>query len=224
VISYENAVPADLPAITELFQNAFPEALLAVFGNKRLPPAALLDLLEEVYACEREGFWVARQATGEARPLGAARDEGRLAGFILVTYSLGRLYRRLIFEGTLGRMARRWVTGRYAGLGFAFVPRLAKLWWDYRKVEKRSVNSGADVAQILSIVVDPAQQRRGIGEALTEKAIHYLRGKKVAIVRLEVDAAKIGPVRLYEKLGFKEVARLPTPRGPALVMTLHLIQ
>jgi len=211
MVRYEIAIPADLPVIAELFQSAFPEALLAVFGKTRLPAPALLDLLQGVYACEREGFWVAREDAG-------------VVGFILVSSSLRPLYRRLLVGGTIAQMALRWAAGRYRGLGMEFAPRLARLWWDYRKIEKRSTGSGADIAQILSIVVDPALQRRGIGAALTEKALQYLREKKIPVVRLEVDAAKTGAIRLYRKFGFQEIARLPTPRGPALVMTLHLIQ
>ena len=209
MILRDRARPADLAAIADLFQEAFPEALLAVFGKPRLPSRAVSDLLAGIFAVDPGGFFVARQ-------------EGRVTGFIVVTAHLGRLYRRLILGGTLWTMAWRWISGRYAGLGPGFVPRLAGLLWDYREVEKQLGAQDADTSQIISIVVDPGVRRQGVGRELTETALQYLRESRARVVRLEVDAAKEGPIALYRSFGFREVARLPTPRGPALVMTLLL--
>lgn len=209
MIECEKAVSSDIPAIAELYQSAFPDALLAVFGKSRLPSAVVTDLLGALYRHDPSGFIV-------------ARDGGRLAGFIIVSSNRQRLAKGLLREGTLTTLVLRWIMGRYPGLGLRFVPRLAVLAWNYWKAEKNPAADRPAMAQVLSIVVAPEMQRRGIGQRLTELALAALRQARVTLVRLEVDAAKEAPIRLYQKMGFKEIARLPTPRGLALVMTCRL--
>jgi ribosomal protein S18 acetylase RimI-like enzyme len=208
VIQYGQALPSDLPAIAELYQDAFPEALLAVFGRPRLPTVLVVDALTGVYESDPEAF-------------GVAKEGDSLAGFIIMASDRRRLGKDLFFGGTLRRLAFRWVTGRYPGLGAAWTLRLARLVLDYLRAEK-TPNFPNPMAQVLSIVVSPASQRRGIGRRLTELALDHLRQARIPSVRLEVDAAKTAPVHLYRKMGFQEAGRLPTPRGPALVMILAL--
>ena len=211
VIEYGQARIEDVPAIADLFQRGFPEAIAAVFGMPRLPAELLRDLFRGIFGHEPSGFIVAREGA-------------RLVGFSIVTSHLRSLVQDLLLNGTIMTMLRRWIGGRYRGLGGRFVPRLLKLWWDYRRVEKAPWAEEGPLAQWLSIVVDPAVRGQGIGHRLIEETLAYLRKTPARIVRLEVDAAKPGPIHLYQKFGFQEAARLPTPRGPALVMRLHLIQ
>ena len=205
-VHYDHAGLDDVPALAALFQNAFPEALTAVFNSSHINPRPVEEVFQELYRFEPEGIFVARDT--------------RVVGFMIAVTSLEGLYRHLILGGGLAKILGRWLTGRY-DLGVGFVPRLLKAWWDYRSVES-PVTRRPQTAQILSIVVDPSVQHQGIGSALTERCLAYLRTTPAAWARLEVDAAKPGPIALYKKFGFKEVGQMPSPRGPALIMTLAL--
>lgn len=204
MVTYENAQPVDIPAIAELYQQAFPEALEAVFGKARLPARAVEDVFSSLYHIEPGGFLVARETE-------------RAVGCEVVVRSLKSLERQL-WRGEIWRWAGHWLGGRYSGLGLGFIPRLIKAAWDYRGA---SLSDG-DMAQVLTVIVDPHDQGRGIASRLTELSLAYLKTTSASHVRLEVDAAKPGPIHLYQKFGFREIARIPSPRGPALVMTLSL--
>jgi ribosomal protein S18 acetylase RimI-like enzyme len=197
------AAPADLPRIARLYRDAFPEAMDAVFGRAEVSPALFEDLFEALHAFESGGFWV-------------AREEGEVQAFIVVvTRVRGLIW--FLMQGPAWRIARRWCFGRY-GIGWRWFPRLIRTVWSARQ-PKSSTDHATDHAQVLSIVVAPAFQRRGVGTRLFEAALTYLRERGARFVRLEVDAAKPGPTHLYTKLGFIKVARISSPRGPALVMT-----
>ena len=203
-IRYRSATPADLPAIADLFQQSFPEALDATFGKSRLPNAPVEDVFAILHGFEPNGIWV-------------AEADGRVAGFIIGVSAMPALYRALLRPHALPRMILHWLTGRYRGIGFGFVPRLWKAWRDYRASDSREVQQNK-LAQILSIAVDPVYQHHGIGSRLMGDLLKYLRTTGAQAVRLEVDAAKTGPIQLYRKFHFKETATIPSPRGPALVM------
>ena len=63
------------------------------------------------------------------------------------------------------------------------------------------------VGRIPNLSVLPDYQRRGIGRALIEKAIDYLRTAGMEFVRIEtLEQNEMGRA-LYPRLGFREVAR-----------------
>ena len=204
---YGSTHPTDLPAVADLFQSAFPEALQAVFGKSRLPARAVEDIFRILFKNEPDGFIVAREGS-------------KIIGFVSVVHDLDRLHRRFLGWGGLYLLGH-WCMGRYRGLGFVFLPRLLKAWWDYRSTDDHPIKE-KPMAQVLSIVVEKTFQGQGIGKILSERALAYLRGTSARVVRLEVDAAKPVPIALYRQLGFHEHATIPSPRGPALVMTLQL--
>jgi [ribosomal protein S18]-alanine N-acetyltransferase len=90
------------------------------------------------------------------------------------------------------------------------------------------VRFAADEAEILTIVVDKAQRRNGIGMSLMETVLRSLHKLRAKTLFLEVDEQNSGAVNLYKNLGFVQVARRPsyydTPNGKssALVMRLDL--
>jgi ribosomal protein S18 acetylase RimI-like enzyme len=208
VVEYGSTHPSDITAIAALFQSAFPEALLAVFDKPQIPPKAVEDIFQLIYRFEPQGFVL-------------AQDQGRPIGFIVMVHDLQRLHHYALWSGGLFSMVGNWVTGRYRGLGFAFLPRLLKAWWNYRSADTRPIPE-KPMGQVISIVVDKAYRGQGIGKALSERALAYLRTTAARVVRLEVDAAKPVPIALYKQLGFREHATIPSPRGPALVMVLQL--
>jgi ribosomal protein S18 acetylase RimI-like enzyme len=58
---------------------------------------------------------------------------------------------------------------------------------------------------IAGLGVRPLFRRRGIGEALVSDVLANLREGGVSKVRLEVNRASLPAIKLYRKLGFKEV-------------------
>ena len=62
-----------------------------------------------------------------------------------------------------------------------------------------------DEAELLNIVIDPAVQRQGMGEALLTFCLQALQQQGVGSCLLEVGATNKPAQALYEKLGFSKV-------------------
>jgi [ribosomal protein S18]-alanine N-acetyltransferase len=82
--------------------------------------------------------------------------------------------------------------------------------------EQRGVVTGyiiarraADEGEILNLGVAPAHRRYGIGRALVEQVLALFRHDGVRKVYLEVRESNAAARRLYDRLGFAEVARRP---------------
>jgi [ribosomal protein S18]-alanine N-acetyltransferase len=67
----------------------------------------------------------------------------------------------------------------------------------------------ADQAEILSIVVAPSRQGRGVARRLLDVHMRRLAALGVAALFLEVDEANAPARRLYARAGFREVGRRP---------------
>jgi [ribosomal protein S18]-alanine N-acetyltransferase len=86
----------------------------------------------------------------------------------------------------------------------------------------------AGEAEILTITVDKAARRNGIGMSLMETVLRHLYQLRAQSLFLEVDEQNSAAAGLYARIGFVEVARRPsyydTPSGKscALVMRLDL--
>ncbi len=65
----------------------------------------------------------------------------------------------------------------------------------------------ADEGEILNLGVTSSARRRGVGRALVREVIAVLGTAGVRAVYLEVRASNAAARRLYERLGFGEVAR-----------------
>ncbi len=68
-------------------------------------------------------------------------------------------------------------------------------------------HGAADEGEILNLGVAPAHQRRGVGRALVEQVLALLAGAGARAVFLEVRVSNAVARRLYQSLGFAEVAR-----------------
>ena len=60
---------------------------------------------------------------------------------------------------------------------------------------------------IANVAVRPDYRRRGIGRALTDKAMHHARERRAVATWLHVREDNPGAIALYESLGFRELAR-----------------
>lgn len=67
----------------------------------------------------------------------------------------------------------------------------------------------ADEGEILNLGVAAAQRSQGIGRALVQRMLAVLAGRGVRQVYLEVRQSNAVARRLYESVGFAEVARRP---------------
>ncbi len=89
--------------------------------------------------------------------------------------------------------------------------------------------SAAEEAEILTIAVNPANQRRGIGRTLMDEAIRQLYAARIGSLFLEVDSGNAAAIALYEALDFVPVdersgyyAQGPTAARGALVMRRNI--
>lgn len=64
-------------------------------------------------------------------------------------------------------------------------------------------------AFVKDIVVHETWRRRGLGEALLRRVLAAFAARDAAAVELKVEATNAGAVRLYERLGFAVVERIP---------------
>jgi ribosomal protein S18 acetylase RimI-like enzyme len=66
---------------------------------------------------------------------------------------------------------------------------------------------GRRIYLIANVATHPEYRRQGIGRALTERAMLQARGKNASAVWLHVREDNPGAIRIYESLGFEEIAR-----------------
>lgn len=83
-----------------------------------------------------------------------------------------------------------------------------------------------DSADMMNLAVAPNFRRRGIGEALVNALVAYLREKEIIALLLEVRASNDPAIALYQSLGFEQVGCRPryyhNPREDALIMRKEL--
>ena len=63
-------------------------------------------------------------------------------------------------------------------------------------------------ARILSVAVDPAHRRRGVGTRLMAAAESLARERGAGVLSLEVGVSNVGAIEFYRRLGYKVAARL----------------
>ncbi len=71
-----------------------------------------------------------------------------------------------------------------------------------------------DVADLLRVMVAPSSRRQGIGRRLVDDGLEWAGSQGAGSVMLEVSAANLGAIRLYEDCGFGPIARRVGYYGP----------
>lgn len=71
-------------------------------------------------------------------------------------------------------------------------------------------DKGKRVYLIANVATHPDYRRRGIGRALTERVMKQARDRKASAIWLHVRDDNPGAIRLYQDLGFREIARRTT--------------
>jgi len=74
----------------------------------------------------------------------------------------------------------------------------------------------ADLAHVVTLDVDPAFRRRGLGRRLIEAVLDRSAAEGARRGALEVDVRNAGAIAFYRKVGFRGAARLPSYYGPGL--------
>src|SRR5512147_608089 len=151
------------------------------------------------------------------RPLNVLRDLAAVADLIEVCFSPtmdndGQRYlsdmRRASHDDSFLRWASRMTET-------ASLPLMGYVWeQDGRIIGNASLipfrEKGKRVFLIANVATHPDYRRRGIGRALTECVMKQARNKRASAIWLHVRDDNPGAIKLYEELGFREVARRTT--------------
>lgn len=88
------------------------------------------------------------------------------------------------------------------------------------------IQYGLDGGDIMTIATDPGYRGQGIAKQLIDRILEIFREKNLGYLTLEVRPSNLSALRLYEKLGFREVGRRKKyyrePTEDALLLTLYL--
>jgi ribosomal protein S18 acetylase RimI-like enzyme len=77
--------------------------------------------------------------------------------------------------------------------------------------------AGSQVPYLISMWVDPGYRGRGIGQALVEQAIDWVRGRGMDHLIVEVEATNRNAISLYTRCGFRPTGEVrPHPTYPGL--------
>src|SRR5512145_1124148 len=148
------------------------------------------------------------------RPLNVLRDLSAVADLIEVCFSPtmdndGQRYlsdmRRASHDDSFLRWASRMTET-------ASLPMMGYVWeQDGQIIGNASLipfrDKGKRIYLIANVATHPDHRRRGIGRILTQRAIAHARKKNTTSIWLHVRDDNPGAIKLYEDLGFQEVAR-----------------
>src|SRR5512142_502645 len=76
-------------------------------------------------------------------------------------------------------------------------------------------DKGKRIFLVANVATHPDYRRHGIGRALTERVMKQARDKKASAIWLHVRDDNYGAIKLYEELGFREIARRTTWQAEA---------
>lgn len=151
------------------------------------------------------------------RPMNVLRDLSAVADLIELCFSSTMDYDGQRYLSDMRRASRddsflKWASHMAES---ASLPLTGYIWeQDRRIVGNASLipfrDRGKRVFLIANVATHPDYRRRGIGRALTERVMDHAHAKNASAVWLHVRDDNPGAIELYEKLGFREIARRTT--------------
>ncbi len=139
--------------------------------------------------------------------LGFGRNLGR-SGIVVRTASVEDA--ETIAAIHCGAFARGWSDGEIEALMrqdnvTALIAQYRNAFGNLNAVGFVLFRSAADEAEILTIAVNQASRRRGVGRTLMDEAIRRLYAARIGSLFLEVDSGNTAAITLYEALDFVPV-------------------
>jgi ribosomal protein S18 acetylase RimI-like enzyme len=151
------------------------------------------------------------------RPLNVLRDLSTVADLIELCFSPtmdneGQRYLSDMRRASRDDSFLRWASRMTEN---ASLPLMGYVWeQDGRIVGNASLipfrHAGKRIFLIANVATHPDYRRRGIGRALTERVMKQARDKNASGIWLHVRDDNPGAIRLYQELGFQEIARRTT--------------
>jgi len=151
------------------------------------------------------------------RPLNVLRDLSAVADLIEVCFSPtmdneGQRYLSDMRRASRDDSFLRWASRMTET---ASLPLMGYVWeQDGQIIGNASLipfrDRGKRIFLIANVATHPDYRRRGIGRALTERVMKLARDKKASAIWLHVRDDNPGAIKLYEELGFQEIARRTT--------------
>lgn len=197
--------PAFVPQVASLFCTAFADSVgFFAADTPEIREAAedAFGLLMDTYY---DSFFV------------AVDDRDRIAGYIVMTDSVKRLWLKALTGGYAFRAAGKFLAGRYE-IGMRSLYRMALNKLFYIRFNRSAGRSG----QVLSVAVHSDYRSMGVGKQLMERGLACLKEKGVNTVKLEVRPGNTPALRLYQGFGFEETGRMKDLQGEWIVMELKL--
>ncbi len=148
---------------------------------------------------------VAESRAGKGFLVRKARREDLPAVIVINRVALPENYPEWFFEDHLNRWGEAFLVAEVEGRIVGYV--MSRVEYGASNFDlRRLVRKG----HIVSIAVLPGFRRRGIGTALLKEALRNLRERYgCEEVYLEVRVSNEPAIRLYEKLGFRKVKKIP---------------
>ena len=154
------------------------------------------------------------------RPLNVLRDLSAVADLIELCFSPtmdndGQRYLSDMRRASRDDSFLRWASRMSET---ASMPLMGYVWeQDGRIVGNASLipfrDRGKRIYLIANVATHPDYRRRGIGRALTERVMKQASDKKASAIWLHVRDDNPGAIKLYQNLGFQEIARRTTWQG-----------
>jgi len=154
------------------------------------------------------------------RPLNVLRDLSAVADLIELCFSPtmdndGQRYLSDMRRASRDDSFLRWASHMSET---ASMPLMGYVWeQDGRVIGNASLipfrDHGKRIYLIANVATHPDYRRRGIGRALTERVMKQARAKNTSAVWLHVRDDNPGAIKLYQDLGFQEIARRTTWQG-----------
>jgi len=151
------------------------------------------------------------------RPLNMLRDLSTVADLIELCFSPtidndGQRYLSDMRRASRDDSFLRWASRMTET---ASLPLMGYVWeQDGRIIGNASLipfrDKGKRIFLLANVATHPDYRRRGIGRALTERVMKQARDKKASALWLHVRDDNPGAIKLYQDLGFREIARRTT--------------